>query len=125
MTYSPGILSIITGIVGLLLVLASSFPAARSLHERWAQEHRSISLDTTVSQRGKPGYQDEDGEASDRSMQQCTDTWQRIAIAVLSIIGSELSLSLAIVSVQSTTSPIIVPAWLLAGGWVSSFASDA
>lgn len=118
MRYNPEILSILTGVLGFLLTFVSSFPAARKLHQRWVHETQPIRLET-ASSRGKPVYQDEDGEATDRSVHQCTDTWQKLLIAILSVTGLELSLALAIVSLQSASSPFVVPFWLEAGGWVS------
>lgn len=117
MTYHPEVLSILTGVLGFLLTLISSVPAAHKLHQRWAQEIQPIRLET-ASPRGKPLYQDEDGEATDRSVHQCTDTWQKLLIAILSVTGLELSLALAIVSLQSASSPFVAPFWLEAGSWV-------
>ncbi|KAG2416315.1 hypothetical protein HFD88_007530 [Aspergillus terreus] len=117
MRYNPEILSILTGVLGFLLTLVCSFPAARKLRQRWVHETQPIRLET-ASPRGKPLYQDEDGEATDRSVHQCTDTWQKLLIAILSVTGLELSLALAIVSLQSASSTFVVPFWLEAGGWV-------
>ncbi|KAL4891206.1 P-loop containing nucleoside triphosphate hydrolase protein [Aspergillus ambiguus] len=117
MSYNPEILSIVTGVLGILLTLLSSFPAARQLHQRWVQEILPICPET-ASQRGKPEYQDEDGEATDCSIHQCTDTWQKLLISILSVTGLEISLALAIVTVQSVSSPFVIPFWLEAGGWI-------
>ncbi|GAB1214384.1 hypothetical protein ATERTT37_003546 [Aspergillus terreus] len=65
-----------------------------------------------------------DGEATDRSVHQCTDTWQKLLIAILSVTGLELSLALAIVSLQSASSPFVVPFWLEAGGWSVAFFTE-
>ncbi|KAF9891057.1 hypothetical protein FE257_004992 [Aspergillus nanangensis] len=111
MIYNPQIPSVVTGVVGLLCIILASLPAAYNLHRRWVLHRASSSIRLDVA---KLAYQDEDGEASDASLHQCSDTWQRLAIALTSVVGMELSLALAIVS----NNPFVVPFWLLAGGWL-------
>ncbi|KAE8355925.1 hypothetical protein BDV28DRAFT_145724 [Aspergillus coremiiformis] len=115
MTVNPEISSTATGVLGLLLVALNAAPATFNVVHRLSRRTGSIRLDTSPGV--NPGYEDEDGEATELSLQTFSDSWQRVAIAILSVVGLELSLALAVVCLQSGQSYFILPFWLLLGNW--------
>ncbi|PLB48636.1 P-loop containing nucleoside triphosphate hydrolase protein [Aspergillus steynii IBT 23096] len=90
---------------------------ARECGRKLERDAQFIRLD--ASPITKPGYEDEDGEAPESSLRAYSDTWQKVAIAIFSVTGWELSLALAILSLQAKDkSFLIVPFWLQMGGWM-------
>ena len=130
MDSSPELPTIVTGILETVLVLASTIPAARNISQRLVRGRRQpirLETDTETLLLAHPEddyyyqYGDEDGVATDASMEAFSDKWQRFAIAVLSVTGFEIVLALAIVVTQSEQNHFVVPCWLQVGSWVSSF----
>lgn len=126
---SPELPTIVTGILEIVLVLASTVPAAEKIFRRLARRPRQpirLETDTETLLLAHPEdhyqyqYEDEDGVATDASMEAFSDRWQRIAITVLSVAGFEIVLALAIVVTQSEQNYFVVPCWLQLGSWVSS-----
>lgn len=126
---SPELPTIVTGILEIVLVLASTIPAARNISQRLTRRPRQpIRLETNTEtlllahpeDHYQYQYEDEDGVATDASMEAFSDKWQRIAISVLSVVGFEVVLALAIVVTQSEQNHFVVPCWLQVGSWVSS-----
>ncbi|KAB8235657.1 P-loop containing nucleoside triphosphate hydrolase protein [Aspergillus alliaceus] len=115
MTVNPEILSITTGVLGLLLIALNTAPATLNVVHRLSSRSQPIRLETLLL--SEPGYQDEDGEATESSLLEFSDSWQRVAIAILSVVGLELSLASAIVCLQTGQSYFIIPFWLLLGSW--------
>ncbi|KAE8154320.1 P-loop containing nucleoside triphosphate hydrolase protein [Aspergillus avenaceus] len=115
MTVNPEVVSILTGVLGLVLVALNSAPAAINIFDRVSTATRPIRLE------GAPdavlGYQDEDGEATDDSLNRFTDTWQRVAVVIFSVIGLELTLALAIVGTEISPSHFVPSFWLQLGNW--------
>lgn len=118
MASTPEVLSIVTGVLVLVLIIVSSVPAVLKITRSLQRDAQFIRLDAYPT--AKPGYEDEDGEASESSLQAYSDTWQKVAIAIFSVTGMELSLALAILSLQAKgQGGFVVPFWLQMGGWVS------
>ncbi|KAB8256824.1 P-loop containing nucleoside triphosphate hydrolase protein [Aspergillus pseudonomiae] len=115
MTGNPEIWSATTGVLGLLLIALNTAPATLNVVHRLSKRSQPIRLETLLI--AKPGYQDEDGEATESSLLSFADSWQRVTIAILSVVGVELSLALAIVCLETGQSYFIIPFWLLLGGW--------
>ncbi|OGM47958.1 ABC transporter [Aspergillus bombycis] len=115
MTGNPEIWSATTGVLGLLLIALNTAPATLNVVHRLSKRSQPIRLETLLI--AKPGYQDEDGEATEASLLSFADSWQRVTIAILSVVGVELSLALAIVCLETGQSYFIIPFWLLLGGW--------
>ncbi|KAK1144108.1 hypothetical protein N8T08_005770 [Aspergillus melleus] len=117
MASDPEVLSVVTGVVVLVFIIISSVPALVKTTRRLERDAQFIRLDASLI--AKPGYGDEDGEASEASLRTYSDTWQRVAIAIFSVTGLELSLALAILSLQSKNQNfLVVPFWLQTGGWM-------
>ena len=121
MTGNPEIWSATTGVLGLLLIALNTAPATLNVVHRLSKRSQPIRLETLLI--AKPGYKDEDGEATESSLLSFADSWQRVTIAILSVVGVELSLALAIVCLETGQSYFIIPFWLLLGGWVSAAAT--
>ena len=130
MNPSPELPIIVTGILEIVLVLVSTIPAARNISQRLARRPRQpirLETDTDTLLLAHPEdnyqyqYEDEDGIATDASMEAFSDKWQRIAISVLSVVGFEVVLALAIVVTQSEQNCFVAPCWLQVGSWVSFF----
>ncbi|KAE8168120.1 P-loop containing nucleoside triphosphate hydrolase protein [Aspergillus tamarii] len=115
MTGNPEIWSATTGVLGLLLIALNTAPATLNVVHRLSKRSQPIRLETLLI--AKPGYQDEDGEATESSLLSFADSWQRVTIAILSVVGLELSLALAIVCLETGQSYFIIPFWLLLGCW--------
>lgn len=119
MASNAEVLSIATGVLVLLFIVLSSVPAVLKTTRGLENDAQFTRLD--VSSVAKPGYEDEDGDASEASLREYSDTWQKFAIAIFSVTGLELSLALAILSLQFTVqSVLVVPLWLQTGGWVGN-----
>ncbi|KAI9041859.1 P-loop containing nucleoside triphosphate hydrolase protein [Aspergillus affinis] len=117
MASDPEVLSVVTGVVVLVFIVISSVPAFVKTTRRLERDSQFIRLD--ASPIAKSGYEDEDGEASEASLQMYSDTWQKVAITIFSVTGLELSLALAILSLQSKNQSFLaVPFWLQTGGWM-------
>ncbi|RMZ44162.1 hypothetical protein AFCA_012719 [Aspergillus flavus] len=115
MTGNPEIWSATTGVLGLLLIALNTAPATLNVVHRLSKRSQPIRLETLLI--AKPGYQDEDGEATESSLLSFADSWQRVTIAILSVVGLELSLALAILCLETGQSYFIIPFWLLLGCW--------
>lgn len=111
-------MSLLTGYIGLSLVLINSTAAARSVVRRLdgtstRGQHDGIRL-------ASPCYADEDGDATDNSVRECSDKWQRVVIGLLSVAGFEVALCLAITTaVHVGIESYGVQSWLQVGVWVS------
>jgi len=120
MASNSEILSLLTGYIGLSLVLINSTAAARSIVRRldgpstWGQ-HDGTRLASQY-------YADEDGDATDESVRKFSDMWQRMVIGLLSIAGFEVALGLAITTTAHVgIESYGVQSWLQVGVWVSWF----
>lgn len=110
---------LITRSVVLLLVCLSTTPAAKSI------AHRLTGTPTPAHQDElyltKAHYADEDGDATEESMKKFSDKWQKIAIVVLSLMGFEVCLGLAIITtIHAGIAHSLVQSWLPLPVWVSS-----
>jgi hypothetical protein len=100
--------------LALSLVALDSIPAIQSI-ARIARKSR----DYEPIQLAKDVYCDEDGEATEESLQAFSDKWQRIAIALLSIVGFLATLALAVLATLNLAIPNPTPIWLQFALWVS------
>ena len=120
MASNSEILSLLTGYIGLSLILISSTAAARSVVRRLdgtstTSQHNGTRLASSF-------YADEDGDATDESMRRFSVKWQRMVIGFLSITGFEIALSLAITTtVHVGIEDYVVQSWLQIGIWVSLY----
>jgi hypothetical protein len=118
MASNSEILSLLTGYIGLSLVLINSTAAARSVVRQLdgtstRGQHDGIHL-------ASPYYADEDGDATDDSVSEFSDKWQRMVIGLLSVAGFEVALGLAITTtVHVGIESYGVQSWLQVGVWVS------
>ncbi|KAJ5280778.1 hypothetical protein N7478_006150 [Penicillium angulare] len=105
--------SIATGSIALGLVGLDSIAAFKSIADRIFRrpQYDEASL-------AKTAYRDSDGEATEESLRAFSDKWQRVAIAVFSIIGLGFSLSLAVLSTSRDDLNNPVLNWLQFATWV-------
>ncbi|CAG8909403.1 unnamed protein product [Penicillium egyptiacum] len=100
--------------LALSLVALDSIPALHSI-ARIARKSR----DYEPIQLAKHVYHDEDGEATEESLREFSDKWQRIAIALFSIAGFLVTLALAVLATSklaiTNSTPLI---WLQFGVWI-------
>lgn len=120
MALNSRVFSLVTGYAGFFLVLLNSMPASKTIACRVA----GITTPTQYDElrMTKTHYSDEDGEASDSSLREFSDKWQRIAIGLLSVIGLEISLGLAVITTAHTgIEGYVVQSWLQVAVWVGSY----
>jgi hypothetical protein len=100
--------------LALLLVALDSIPAIQSIARiaRKSRDHEPIQL-------AKDVYCDEDGEATEESLRAFSDKWQRIAIALCSIVGFLATLAMAVLATLNLAIPNPSPIWLQFTLWVS------
>ena len=110
MTYSATSTSL-----ALSLVALDSIPAIQSI-VRIARKSR----DYEPIQLAKDAYCDEDGEATEESLPAFSDRWQRIAIALFSIVGFLATLAIAVLATLNLAIPNSWPIWLQFALWVST-----
>ncbi|KKK21352.1 hypothetical protein ARAM_002629 [Aspergillus rambellii] len=110
--------TIITGVLGLVLILVCSVSALRRILHRFTKNTACICLEPSLL--AEPDYVDEDGEATERSIDEFSDRWQKWAIAILSIAGFAVSLAQATVATCSAHDQrhFVVPSWLQMVGWM-------
>lgn len=106
--------SIVTGSIALGLVGLDSITAIKSITDRI---FRRVQYDEASL--AKTTYRDSDGEATEESLRAFSDKWQRVTIALFSIIGFSISLALAVLSTlrEDLSDPILN--WLKFAIWVS------
>lgn len=120
MTSNSRVFSLVTGYAGFFLVLLNSTPAAKTIACRVAGFTTPTQYDE--SRMTKTHYSDEDGEASENSLREFSDKWQRVAIGLFSVIGLEISLGLAIITTaHAGIEDYVVQSWLQVAVWVSSY----
>lgn len=103
-------------ILALSLVALDSIPAIRSIVTRIARKSRNYEPILLA----KEEYRDEDGEATEESLQAFSDRWQRITIAVFSAAGFLITLALAVLTIlMGNVGEYILLEWLQFGVWVS------
>lgn len=120
MALNSRVFSLVTGYAGFFLVLLNSMPASKTIACRVA----GITTPTQYDElrMTKTHYSDEDGEASDSSLREFSDKWQRIAIGLLSVIGLEISLGLAVITTaHAGIEGYVVQSWLQVAVWVGSY----
>ncbi|THC93221.1 hypothetical protein EYZ11_007303 [Aspergillus tanneri] len=123
MASTPEILSTVTGVLVLVFIVVSSAPAVWKTARRLRRDSQFFRVD--ASSIVHPGYEDEDGEASESSLKAYSDTWQKVVIILLSVIGLELSLALAVLTLQSKHhGHLVVPFWLQTAGWSTAFFTE-
>ena len=119
MALNAEVFSLVTGYAGFFLVLLNSTPAAKTIACHFAgvttpSQYDELRLTKTHSS-------DEDGEASESSLREFSHKWQRIAIGLLSVMGLEVSLGLAIITTaHAGIEGYGVQSWLQVAVWVSS-----
>lgn len=119
MASNSEIFSLLTGYIGLSLVLITSTAAARSVVRRLDGTSTTGQHDGTHL---ASSYADEDGDATDDSVRRFSDKWQRMVICLLSVVGFEIALGLAITTtVHVGIEDYIVQSWLQIGIWVSLY----
>lgn len=97
--------------VGLFFVAAASIPALRGIASRLV---RRLKGDDGSIQGPPMGlYCDEDGEATPESLEACSGKWPSITIALLSAIGSNISVALLCVGIKSCSAPMCVATFCL------------
>ncbi|PYI03083.1 ABC transporter [Aspergillus sclerotiicarbonarius CBS 121057] len=106
--------SIAIGAIGLLLIVSCSAPALLQIAGRFMHGKATTPSPYALD---KPGYEDEDGEATDVALEEFSDLWQGFAIAILSVIGLAISLAQAILSITGQHEFGVVPFWLQMGSW--------
>ena len=105
-----------TSILALSLVALDSIPAIRSIVTRIARKSRNYEPILLA----KDEYRDEDGEATEESLQAFSDKWQRITIAIFSAAGFLITLALAVLTtLMGNVGDYILLEWLQFGVWVS------
>ncbi|OJJ44596.1 hypothetical protein ASPZODRAFT_168311 [Penicilliopsis zonata CBS 506.65] len=109
----PPTASLLTGVLGLVLVALPSVPSVKSLLVRCT---RSKLLED-VSRLARDEYSDEDGEATEESLRAFSDRWQRYSIALLTVVGLLLSIALAVLHTVFSRH-LLVQFWLLAAIWI-------
>lgn len=114
MPVTAEVLSITAGAVALFLTGITSVPGIRSIVDRIGC--RSLQHDESAI--GKTAYRDEDGEASDETLQAFSDKWQRVVIAVFSASGFATTLALAVFTTLETNKSYTALNWLQLGIWV-------
>lgn len=120
MASNSKVFSLVTGYAGFFLVLLNSTPAAKTIACRVAGFTTPTQYDE--SRMTKTHYSDEDGEASESSLREFSDKWQRVAIGLFSVIGLEISLGLAIITTaHAGIEDYVVQSWLQVAVWVSSY----
>ena len=119
MATSPGLPSLLTGCLGLSAVALTTVPAVRRIACRFFQkpDRPQEDSDNGALQVGKTFYQDEDGEATEESMKEFSDQWQKASIALLSLLGCLGSLALSVITPCHTRYFVVF--WLQFGIWVS------
>lgn len=111
--------SLVTRCVVLLLVLLSTTPAAKTIVHRLTGTPTPVHRDELYLTKAR--YVDEDGEATEGSLRRFSDKWQKIAIVILSLMGFEVCLGLAVITtVHAGIEHYLVQSWLLLAVWVSS-----
>lgn len=122
MTFSREMASIVLDALGVSLITVCTVPALITIIRRFQEpkiDSASDSPDTSETPLfGLSSYQDEDGEATQGSLEAFTASWQRVAIVLLSVLGFGVSLSQAIISIESGQRQYVIPFWLQMGGWV-------
>lgn len=106
--------SIAASSVALFLTGIDSFPAIKSIADRI--ERKSGEQDEGAL--AQSVYHDEDGEASEESLQAFSDQWQRVAIALLSASGFSVTLALALLTTLEVNASSALVDWLQLGIWV-------
>lgn len=103
-------------ILALSLVALDSIPAIRSIVTRIARKSRNYEPILLA----KDEYRDEDGEATEESLQAFSDKWQRITIAVFSASGFLITLALAfLTTLNGNVGDYVLLGWLQFSVWVS------
>lgn len=114
MPLNAHVVSTAAGSIALCLAAIDSVPAIKSIADRIGRkpaQHDEPALAKSV-------YRDEDGEASDESLQAFSDTWQRVAIVVCSTSGFLVTLALAILTTLEVNPGYAILDWLQLGIWV-------
>lgn len=113
MPVNAQVASIAAGAVALFLAGIDSIPAIKSIVDRIGR--KSQLQEPAVA---KSVYRDEDGEASEESLEAFSDKWQRVAIALFSASGFLVTLSLAILTTLQIKPSFTILNWLQLGTWV-------
>lgn len=113
MSANTQLIPLITGSVALFLTGLDSIPAVQSIADRIWRKLPPVDEHT----RAKTTYRDEDGEASEESLRAFSDKWQRVGIAIFSIIGFLTTLALAVFTTFGVTDFTILN-WLQVGIWI-------
>ena len=112
-------LIVVVQCLGLVLVVLSSIPAVVHLVRRPVQRRKSGQQDESLPPSHL--YRDGDGEATPASVREFSNQWQRISIAVLSIMGLGVSLAPTILSMRHDgVDNCSFPGWIHLGMWVGS-----
>lgn len=114
MPINAQVASIAAGSVALFLAGIDSLPAIKSIANRIGR--KSQQQDESAS--AKSVYRDEDGEASEESLQAFSDKWQRVAIALFSASGFSVTLALAVLNTLEAHASYTILNWLQLGIWV-------
>lgn len=109
MNFELEVSSIVTGAVSLLVFALSGLSSTSSIARRLIGKIKNTAI-----------YEDEDGVATEASIRAFSDTWQRLALAMLSAIWFGCALCLTIITLIPPQSQLLVPFWLLVGNSVSS-----
>ncbi|KAJ5201896.1 uncharacterized protein N7498_006559 [Penicillium cinerascens] len=112
MFHTTQLASLATGSVAFLLAAADSLPALKSIADRISC--RSQLDEPTLA---KTVYRDEDGEASEESLQAFSDKWPRVAIALFSATGLFVTLTLAVCTTLKYSAGNAILDWLQFGVW--------
>jgi hypothetical protein len=106
-------MSLATGSLAVVLVALVSVPAVETIARRLWAAKPSNSQDKEL-------YEDEDGVATEESVQAFSDKFPKLFIAILSIAGFVLSLALAILNtVEFQRKNLFIENWLQVADWVS------
>jgi hypothetical protein len=112
---STQLASIATGSVALLLAAADSVPAIKCMVDRISRKSPPVD----ESALAKTVYRDQDGEATEESIHDFSDSWQRVAIAAFSASGLSVTVAMAVLTTLNYSAGDLILDWFQFGIWVS------
>lgn len=104
--------SLITGIVGLLIVALVTLPASWRIWQRLSPRKQSYYEELPDL------YEDEDGTATKEAAAAFSDKFHKVSVVVLSILGGLLALALAVFASLAPGKSLSIEKWLQFASWV-------
>lgn len=109
--------SLVVGSLGLFLAILTTLPAFKSIACHLCS--RTTVDEPNYFQVTGACYRDQDGDATAEPLAAFSDRWHRIVIFFLSVVGLDVTLSLAIIETSHNHYGYTVELWLLLAVWVS------